>query len=445
MRGRDIHPRDLALGDRRDQTVTESDLVTMRLLLLCCLWIIACDRVPDAMRAPRHTSTSKRAYAGALTSPLPDSVLKGITALEDSLARDSIGARAPMRLWTLGALTQTALGELPGTGPAGDYAKAHAVQYSYSEPDASFIYNGYHFAELAWRFPHDTLADHAGYALTNLGIVGECEGYVPCYIGRTLFPLREFLERFPDSPLARDAVRRANDAFDSTFAHAPAPKDSFDLWVLDSAAIRAEIAGYDSTVMVLPPALRALALPTIKRLQSQWGHPRRDNADAEPDGVEVDFRSARCGVAFKHPVSWDVAERSQSSAANSCEFDVQQRDKKRQIANNGDVNAYAVTVNVLVKGLTDVLRDSGFQRDSGRWFAAGYKGGKLPARAQAGAAWHGLRVIAMMGCYAKDGSHSNFCYLPVAFLGHETRSAHLIAGPESTAVFDLILRTISFP
>ena len=246
----------------------------IRPLLFCCLCGVACAR-DQAVKpaAVRRAAGDAHAVAPAVDTadpPIPDSILRRVAAFGDSLAHDGTGARAATWLWMLGRLTQTSLGSVPGTGHYGAYAKAHPEQYSYSEPDAEFVYNGFHFAELVRRFPQDTLADRAGYALTNLGIVGECEGDVACNIGRELFPLRTFLARFPSSPLARNAILRVNIAFDSTLAYSPGPRDA---WEVDSTAIRAEIAGYDSTAQTLPPALRALATPTIERLRERWKVP----------------------------------------------------------------------------------------------------------------------------------------------------------------------------
>ena len=198
---------------------------------------------------------------------IPDSVLKRVAALEDSLSRDSTGPHAPVLLWELGTLTRAQLSGIPGTGHYGEYARAHAAQYGYYDSDAAFVYNGFHFTELIKRFPHDTLVAHAAYALTNLDFGGECVGEVTCYIGRELSPLRTFLSRYPDSPLAHDAVLRINAAFDSTLAFKPGPND---LWQVDSAGVREEIAGYDSTAKGLPPVLRALAMSTIDRLRVTW-------------------------------------------------------------------------------------------------------------------------------------------------------------------------------
>jgi|BarGraNGADG00212_1021973.scaffolds.fasta_scaffold06569_2 hypothetical protein len=435
--------------------------MAMRALLVCCLTIIACQRTPDVKRATarppagtptgtpattpstapasqQSTPSSNVADDDTTDVPLPDSIVSRVTALEDSLARDSLGPRAPIWLWKLGTLTKTSLGGMPGTGHYGEYARAHRVQYDYSEPDAAFVYNGYHFAELAWRFPHDTLAARAAYALTQLDIVGECEGWVDCYIRRSTFPLREFMERFPDSPLVRDAVRSANDAFDGVLSYKPGPNDA---WEVDSDAVRAEIAGYDSTAMVLSPSLRALALPTIERLRSQWGRPRRDTAHVEPGGIAVDFRDVRCGVAFKHPDGWDVIQ----SPQRSCAFEIRRRDRKPQPAHAGDVESYAVTVSVSSKSLNDGLHDAGFRKDSGEWVATASKGRVIPERTRAGAAWHGLTGFDIVSCQEKDDSHNANCDLPFAYIGNDARSARIVAGRESTAVYDLVLRTISFP
>jgi hypothetical protein len=251
---------------------TDIHAVTMRLVFIACLCCAACSRDQGTKSPPQRRIAAPVARSGpmddSVTNPtIPDSVLKRVAALEDSLAHDSTGPRAPDLLWRLGTLTRAQLSEIPGTGHYGEYARAHRAQYGYYDSDAAFVYNGLHFTKLIERFPHDTLAPHAAYALTDLDANRECEGNVTCYIGRELFPLREFLNGYPNSPMARDAVLRINFAFDSTLAFKPGPND---LWLVDSAGVRAEIAGYDSTAKALPPALRALAMQTIDRLRATW-------------------------------------------------------------------------------------------------------------------------------------------------------------------------------
>jgi hypothetical protein len=197
--------------------------------------------------------------------------------------------------------------------------------------------------------------------------------------------------------------------------------------------------------MVLPSALRALALPTIERYRSRWGRPRLDSIDVEPGGAQVDFRSARCKLAFKHPESWEVAEREPKSKPDACEFELRPRDRRSRLVKDHDVDFYSIAVDMSELGFEQGLRDSGFKRDSSRWVALGREGATMPARMRAGAAWHGLTAVAQMGCYKEDGAYFGLCDEPTAFIGTARRSVHIVGGPQSTPVFDLVVRTISFP
>ena len=199
-------------------------------------------------------------------------------ALEDSLARDSTNRRAPIWLWTLGRLMRSGFDNVQGFWQDSMRVAPRRAQYWFSEPAAEFVYNGYHFRELVRRFPRDTLASDAGYELTKLGIVGECEGYVPCYIGREYIPLDEFLRAFPKSRLAAQAVKRANAVFTDFLK--PTKHDAADttaeaLQLIDSVHTRELIVQYDSTASTLPPALRATAYGALVPIWDRWGNRAR--------------------------------------------------------------------------------------------------------------------------------------------------------------------------
>ncbi len=103
---------------------------------------------------------------------IPDSTLRRVAALEASLAQPGDSATAARLLWQL-VLNMNVLYDL-SRSKVEDYAKARPEQFAFNEVGGDYLYGGYHFRELLRRFPEDSLAPHAGYALTQLAWFGEC-------------------------------------------------------------------------------------------------------------------------------------------------------------------------------------------------------------------------------------------------------------------------------
>ncbi|HVT45634.1 MAG TPA: hypothetical protein VMT00_14740 [Thermoanaerobaculia bacterium] len=156
-------------------------------------------------------------------------------------------------------------------------ARAHRSQYRRSQPAGIWLYNGYHFREILRGFPESDLADDAAYELTRLTFAGECEGSIPCHVKAELEPLLGFLERFPQSELAPQAIIRANEAFtNNLYLRGRAqPVPIVDLRAkaagYDPREVERLLARYTAVASSLPPPTRAHAFETIADLWERMG------------------------------------------------------------------------------------------------------------------------------------------------------------------------------
>src|SRR2546427_4466159 len=118
------------------------------------------------------------------------------------------------------------------------------------------------------RFDCDWSSDVCSSDLTQLPWGGECEGYVPCYIGREFDPVADFLRQYPKSNFASDGVRYANEAFTTALADIPDLSEPSEEFPPDT--VQAMLARYDTIAEGLPPPLRASAAVTIADLWARF-------------------------------------------------------------------------------------------------------------------------------------------------------------------------------
>lgn len=242
------------------------------ILAISAMAVVACSRERAAPRAPdtapEAPSRSVLADSDTKGPPINDSLFALMAAIEDSLrVRPDEPASARLYL-QLGRLKSGLGGGVASGSPIGRYLQAHPEEYRYNDPDADYIYTGYQFRELVRRFPQSEYADSAAWALTQLPWGGECEGYVPCYIGRQFDPVADFLRQYPKSPFASDGVRYANEAFTTALADIPDLSEPSEEFPPDK--VQAMLARYDTIAEGLPPPLRASAAVTIADLWARF-------------------------------------------------------------------------------------------------------------------------------------------------------------------------------
>ena len=63
------------------------------------------------------------------------------------------------------------------------------------------------FLALHGRYWDDPLADRIAWTASRLDPRGECEGYLPCYVGRMLYGKFEYLRRHPDGAFVPETLQ----------------------------------------------------------------------------------------------------------------------------------------------------------------------------------------------------------------------------------------------
>ena len=134
------------------------------------------------------------------------------------------------------------------------YAGLHEDEYNYNEIGGSYLYTGLHFYKLIDNYPQSEYADDAAYEITNLSLGGECEGYISCYIERNYAQIKPFLEDYPKSPLAVNAIKRINYVFDINLKYISNLDTTFEYY--DPKEIKSFLEDYSNLLEELPSKLR---------------------------------------------------------------------------------------------------------------------------------------------------------------------------------------------
>jgi len=253
----------------------------VRALVACVLLIAACSREnrdkPPAADVARPLLTSQdtsRAHRDSVQFRLLADSMGRLEARLDSLDGNPSAAGL---LFQLGELKKSGESWMYSGGPGNDYARQRPTEYWHNDPDDNYVYTGAHWKQLIERFPRDSLADEAGWALAHRTMGGECEGDVICGLGRGVALPIGFLEKFPDSDHAGSAVEEVNAALDDFQRKLPDLKDTSTVndRPYDPADLAAIVSRYDAAAARLPAAIRADAYRITSELWTRLGKPGR--------------------------------------------------------------------------------------------------------------------------------------------------------------------------
>lgn len=251
------------------------------MVVACVLLIAACSREnldkPPSAEVARPVSTSqdtRRAHRDSVQFQLLADSMGRLEARLASLGGDP--SAAPL-LFHLGELKQRAQTWMSYHAPGLDYARQRPTEYWYDEPDASYLYSGFHWKQLIERFPQVSLADDAGWALAHLTSGGECEGNLDCSLERAAGPLIAFMRRFPNSDHAMAAVEEANAGLDDILRHYPHLEkvDTLDDHEYGPSDVVPILSRYDSAAARLPAAARTAAYQFTAQIWTRLGMPER--------------------------------------------------------------------------------------------------------------------------------------------------------------------------
>jgi hypothetical protein len=135
--------------------------------------------------------------------------LRRIDAARQDLADPQ--AAAEMALHWAEALDRTAraipFGSSSKAEPYASWIRAHQTHVAYNEPGGHWMLRRDTVVNLHKIYPAMEAADDIAWLLVTVGVGGECEGYLPCYVERQNLTYGEYLRLHPTGRHADDAVR----------------------------------------------------------------------------------------------------------------------------------------------------------------------------------------------------------------------------------------------
>lgn len=91
--------------------------------------------------------------------------------------------------------------------PYASWIRAHQKYLAYNEPGGQWMLRRDTIISLHKIYPAMEAADDIAWMLVTVGLGGECEGYLPCYVDRQNLTYGEYLRLHPTGRYSDDAVR----------------------------------------------------------------------------------------------------------------------------------------------------------------------------------------------------------------------------------------------
>lgn len=204
--GLDVPPKLLEMGD-----ISEKDAAAYKERIFQ-----ACDRAAKVDLTQKEQYPHYYDKGGRIPSP-PDAArsIKELEELVDTMPNYPEMARAYLLLGRLMQRFENFYSWADNPQNPYDHTppeiKNKMFEYQDGEPGAVFYYNGYHFDRLISLFPNSEYADDAAFEKTKVLYGGESEGDEVYCIWRQVGPYFEFLNGYPASDLAGNAIDAIND------------------------------------------------------------------------------------------------------------------------------------------------------------------------------------------------------------------------------------------
>lgn len=206
--------------------------------------------------------------------PIPQNAQKAITDLESLITRMPDYPEAARAYFLLGNLKERFMSpykeiflqEDPWRLPPPEI-EGIREQYENHESAGEYMYNGWHYKELMQRYPGNEYADDAAYKLAQLGPFGEVETSNG-ELNSILYPMAEFIEEYPNSPLVYNALAQITTGF--TYVGNVDFRAERYMWYYPKQ-FRASVKKYEETVKNIPLPAKAIAYDTISEAWMKLG------------------------------------------------------------------------------------------------------------------------------------------------------------------------------
>jgi hypothetical protein len=148
-----------------------------------------------------------------------------------------------------------------------------------------------------------------------------------------------------------------------------------------------------------------------------------------------------CAFEFDYPSDWAVVSTNDQT---SCRVRLRPRDFVDRMKEH-DVDIYTLEVGPERGEFLAVAARNLFDFFRGRWVMRGRLGMRTDAEVVTTDRWHGVRGIALVGCFRTAGGNAGLCEEPVLVLRDDDDNVwSMRGGPQSGPIFDMILATFRF-
>lgn len=140
----------------------------------------------------------------------------------------------------------------------------------YSDPSGEWYVRSRRFWDLEKKYHKLAIADRIAWSASENPLPGECEGYVPCYLGSIRQTHGEYLKLYPRGRYSKKAVQRMIKSVQYMVDDAASSKKNYDGPAGDDAEFAALIKALLGILKPVRHAEKKIAVSHLKTIESAY-------------------------------------------------------------------------------------------------------------------------------------------------------------------------------
>ncbi|MFN0141127.1 MAG: hypothetical protein ACKVQW_13695 [Pyrinomonadaceae bacterium] len=174
------------------------------------------------------------------------------------------------RLVNLSAVLRKITGNNHDKEPYRSLLKRNDKDIVYSDPSGEWYVVSRRFWDLEKKYRKLAIADRIAWSAAENPLPGECEGYVPCYLGAIRRTHGEYLKRYPRGRYSKKAVGRMIKSLQYLVDDAASRKKNHDGPAEDDVEFAELINALVGILKPVPHGEKKIALSHLKTIESAY-------------------------------------------------------------------------------------------------------------------------------------------------------------------------------
>lgn len=197
-------------------------------------------------------------------------VLAGAGAGTAQSSTQAAATREYKRLVNLSRSLRKITGNNHDKEPYRSLLKRNDNDIVYSDPSGEWYVRSRRFWDLEKKFHKVAIADQIAWSAAENPLPGECEGYVPCYLGSIRQTHGEYLKLYPRGRYSKKAVGRMVRSLQYMVDDAASRKKNYDGPAEDDAEFAALINALLDILKPVPHAEKKVAVSHLKTIEAAY-------------------------------------------------------------------------------------------------------------------------------------------------------------------------------